>query len=387
MPINLADPDLYVATGALAELQVLQKTQPVYWNALPEGGGFWALTRYADAVQVYRAPKAFTSTLGIQIGQITATRALPAAGKMLVLSDTRAHQRVKAIMSRHLTPTALSRLLPDLQATAGQRAERLAKGEPFDFVAELAEHLTFTALGTLLGVPPRERPQMARWTSAAFAGDDPAANAQLFVYLSDQLSRRRQRPEDDLLSALAGPGDNDGTLNDEEILLNVHLLLAGGHETTRHVLTGTATAFIDHPAQWARLRVNPLLIATAVEEIIRWASPSLNVMRTATQDITIGTTLVQEGERVTIWNPVVNRDDRVFADPDAFDAGRQPNRHLSFGMGSHFCLGAWLARQELQVLIEALMPRVRRLERAGTARRTRSTRTWGYDSLPVRLVA
>jgi cytochrome P450 len=164
------------------------------------------------------------------------------------------------------------------------------------------------------------------------------------------------------------------------------LLLAGGHETTRQALVGSVMAFIDYPDQWTRLRANPSLLATAVEEVIRWSAPSLNVMRTATRDTEIGGTLVRTGERVTIWHPIVNRDEEAFADANRFDISREPNRHLSFGMGSHFCLGAWLARQELQTLIEALAPRVRLVELAGRPRRSRSNRTWGYDYLPVHLV-
>lgn len=397
MTLNLADPDLYATTGGLDELRHLQVNEPVYWNALAADDGFWALTRYADAVTVYRNPRAFTSERGIQVGQSVAA-ARPAAGKMLVLSDRGAHRRIKAILSRYLAPGALALHLPELRAAASRTVERVATGEPFDFVTEAAGHLTLTLLGSLLGIPATDRDQVGRWTGTAFGSttgpsdhrvpdaDSAAANAQLFVYFGDLLALRRRESADDLLSALAVSGASDGQqLTDEEILFNVHLLLAGGHETTRQALTGIAAAFIDHPDEWDRLRARPELLPTTVEEILRWAAPSLNVMRTATQDIEIGGTLVRAGQRVTMWHPIINRDEAFFRNAFRFDIARAPNRHLSFGMGGHFCLGAWLAREELQVLIEALAARVRRIDPAGAPRRSRSTRTWGYDYLPVRL--
>ncbi|WP_331732574.1 cytochrome P450 (plasmid) [Streptomyces sp. NBC_00015] len=399
MPINLADPDLYATTGGLEELRHLQVNEPVYWNALAADDGFWALTRYADAVAVYRNPKAFTSEQGIQVGQSMAA-ARPAAGKMLVLSDRGTHRRIKSILSRYLAPGALARHLLELRAEANSTAERVATGEPFDFVTDAAGHLTLTLLGSLLGIPAADRDQVSRWTGTAFGSttgpsdhrvtgaDSAAANAQLFVYFGDLLARRRREASDDLLSALVLSGASDGQhLTDEEILFNVHLLLAGGHETTRQALTGIAAAFIDSPDEWDRLRAQPQFRPTAVEEILRWSAPSLNVMRTATQEIEIGGTLIRVGQRVTMWHPIVNRDEDFFHEALRFDIARDPNRHLSFGMGSHFCLGAWLAREELQVLIEALTSRVRRIEPAGAPRRSRSNRTWGYDYLPVRLCA
>jgi cytochrome P450 len=396
MPINLADPDLYATTGGLEELRHLQVNEPVYWNAVPGGDGFWALTRYAEAVTVYRNPKAFTSEQGIQVGQSVAA-ARPAAGKMLVLSDRGTHRRIKAILSRYLAPSSMTRHLPELRVAAASTVERFSTGESFDFVTEVAGHLTLTLLGSLLGIPVADLDRVGRWTGTAFGStagpvgtrvsdtDSAAANAQLFVYFGGLLAQRRHDAADDLLSALAvsgAPGSNQ--LTDEEILFNVHLLLAGGHETTRQALTGIAAAFIDHPEEWDRLRDQSSLLPTAVEEVLRWASPSLNVMRTATQDIEIGGTLVRAGQRVTVWHPIVNRDECFFPEGSRFDIARDPNRHLSFGMGSHFCLGAWLAREELHVLITALTSRVRRIDPAGVPRRSRSNRTWGYDYLPVR---
>ncbi|MCF6467965.1 cytochrome P450 [Nonomuraea sp. MG754425] len=398
MTIDLADPDLYASTGGLTELRFLQERHPVYWNDLGDGAGFWALTRYADALKVYRSPRAFTSEQGIQVGQLTADR-LPAAGKMLVLSDRGEHRRIKAVISRHLTPAALRALLPDVRGAARAAIGEFTDAGPFDFVTEVASRLTMAALGGLLGIDPEERGTVARWTETAFGSTtgpeaavvSPAevttANTQLFVHFAGVLARRKKDPRPDLLSALANSRSAAGErLSDEEILFNVHLLLAGGHESTRQALTGCAVAFGEHPDQWRRLRADPSLVETAVEEVLRWSAPSLNVMRTATEDVEIDGTLVKEGQRVTIWNPIVNRDESAFPRAHTFDVGRTPNRHLTFGAGSHFCLGAWFAQQELRILIEELAVRVTRIEVTGGARRSRSNRTWGYDHLPARLL-
>jgi cytochrome P450 len=395
--INLADPDLYTFSDGLDVLSYLQREMPVYWNELP-GGGFWALTRYFDAVSVYRRPRLFTSKHGIQAGQ--AGRAdLPASGKMLVLSDEDTHRRIKAILGRHLTPSALTKLVPEIRQAAHTAVERYAGKGPFDFAAEAAGPIALTATGGLLGIPMKDRRLVSEWIAVAFGAttgeygnppsemDSTAANAQLFVYFCELLAKRREESRGDLLSALTTSNYHGEQLSDEEILFNVHLLLAGGQETTRQVLIGAAVAFANHPEEWTRLRAESSLMAAGIEEIIRWTAPSLNVMRTATEDITIGGELIRVGEQITMWNPILNRDEAAFTHANSFNVGRNPNRHLSFGLGSHFCLGAWLARQELRSLIEALAPRVRHLELAERPRRTRSNRTWGYDYAPVRLIA
>jgi cytochrome P450 len=397
LTINLADPNLYAVTDGLDTMRHLQRVSPIYWNDVPGSSGFWALTRYADAVSVYRNPRSFTTRHGIQVGQ-AGRGGQPGAGKMLVLSDRDDHRRIKSVVSKHMTPAALQRLLPCLRAATHDAVTLHSDGTPFDFMTGVAAGLTLAVLGGLLGIPAADQPMVAGWTSVAFGStlgestqplsdlDILEANTNLFAYFAVRLAERRQHPADDLLSALVSPTDPGDQLTDEEILFNVHLLLAGGHETTRQALAGVAIAFHDHPAQWDRVRADTALIPTAVEEVLRWSAPSLNVMRTATTDIDIGGQLIHAGEQVTMWNPILNRDEAAFPRPDTFDVGRDPNRHLSFGMGSHTCLGSWTARHELHVLIEELTAHVRRIEITGPVRRTRSNRTWGYDHLPMRFL-
>ncbi|GIF75630.1 cytochrome P450 [Asanoa siamensis] len=402
--IDLADPDLYTAhDGGLDQLRQLQREHPVYWNHRPGGVGFWVFTRYADAVTVFRSKNAFTSRQGIQVGQ-AGGREQPAAGTMLVQADRGDHRRIKATLSPHLSETAMQQLLPALRAAARTAVDKHADGTEFDFMTEIAAELTWSVLGAILGIPAADRRTVARWTETAFEAttgqrqDHPTAegggiaspavtaNAQLFSYFADLLRDRRAEPGEDLISALARPrSGNDTGLTPTEILVNAHLLLAGGHETTRQALAGAVVALADHPGQWARLRKDPSLMPAAVEEIIRWSAPSLNIARTATTDIEIAGQRVSAGQQVSLWPPIANRDHAAFPDAESFDVGREPNRHLSFGMGSHFCLGAWTARREIQILLEELATRATVPEISGSAQRMRSNRTWGYQTLPVRL--
>ncbi|MFD6563053.1 cytochrome P450 [Micromonospora profundi] len=402
--LDLANPDLYATPdGGLDVLRRMQRSHPAYWNDLPGGAGFWVFTRHADAVVIFRSKGAFTSRQGIQVGQAGGMEQ-PAAGTMLVQADRGDHRRIKAALSPHLSEPAMQQLLPELRAAVRLAVEKHADGPEFDFMTEIAAELTWSVLGTILGIPVEDRKMVALWTETAFeattvkrqgysttegagnAAAVTAANAQLFAYFADLLRERRRNPGDDIISALACPGSgSDTALAPTEILVNAHLLLAGGHETTRQALAGAIVALHEHPGQWRRLRTDPSLMQTAVEEIIRWSAPSLNILRTATRDIEISGQPVAAGQQVSLWPPIANRDHAAFPDAESFDVGREPNRHLSFGMGSHFCLGAWTARQEIRILLEELARLTMAPEVSSSAVRLRSNRTWGYQTLPVRL--
>jgi cytochrome P450 len=225
------------------------------------------------------------------------------------------------------------------------------------------------------------------YQAAAPAAERFEANSSLFAYFAELLVARRNQPAGDLLSDLACVRWSGGEgLTDEEILFNVHLLLSGGQDTTRHALTGCVTAFMDHPGQWICVAEDPSTMPSAIEEILRWSSPSLCVMRSTTRDVVIGGHNIPAGDNVTIWNPIVNRDERAFSKAKTFDVTRDPNRHLTFGAGSHSCLGAWLARREMLTLLQQLRTSSRYFEWTRDGQRTRSSRTWGFDSVPMRIV-
>lgn len=392
--IDLADPDLYTASDGMHVFRLLQQQAPVFWNRRPNGTGFWALLRYADALEVFAQPQSFTSERGMQVGQEEAA-ARAAAGRMLIVTDGSRHTQLRDAMNPLLTPAAIRRLEGPMRAVVRESLIRSAAHDSFDFVAEVAGPLPLSVICQLLGVPREDWNMMIDWTRTAFGSsatdhiissvEKSAANASIFAYYADLLAQRRREPGDDLISTLIRSSIAGQPLTDEEILLNINGLITGGNETTRHASAGAAIAFAMFGDQWQRLKAEPGLTRTAVEEVLRWTAPSLNVMRTALTDITIGPQPVRAGERVSVWNPAVNRDPAAFPRADQFDIARNPNRHLTFGMGRHLCIGAALARFELSVLLSEMAGIVRTIELTGPVKRLRSNLMWGVDRVPVYL--
>lgn len=393
--INLADPDIYLAPdGGMELLTYLQRVAPVFWNRQRGKPGFWAYTRHRDGATIYRDSESFTSEHGMQVGQ-EESAAHAAAGRMLIVTDHEPHRRLREVMNPTLTPRTLRRLEPQMRETVAASLERAAEEESFDFVDRVAGRLPLTVICLLLGVPKPDWELMIEWTRTAFGSamtedviseaEKTEANANIFAYYADLLDRRRKEPGEDIISALATGRMGERPLTDEEILLNINGLITGGNETTRHASAGAVIAFMDNPDQWRRLKEDPSLIPTAVEEVLRWTAPSLNVMRTALRDVTIGGQLVRKGERVSVWHPVVNRDEEAFPQAQTFDVGRTPNKHLTFGLGRHLCIGAALARLELRTLLGGLTSAVAEITPTGPVKRLRSNLMWGVDRVPVSL--
>ena len=392
--IDLADPDLYTAGDGMRVLKLVQQQAPVFWNRRPNGTGFWALLRHADALQVYAQPQSFTSERGMQVGQEEAA-ARAAAGRMLIVTDGSRHTQLREAMNPLLTPATIRRLEEPMRAVVRESLIRSAAHESFDFVAEVAGPLPLSVICQLLGVPREHWALMIDWTRTAFGSsatdhvisnvEKSAANANIFGYYTDLLEQRRREPGGDIISALIRSSIDGVPLSDEEILLNINGLITGGNETTRHASAGAAIAFATFSDQWQRLKAEPGLTRTAVEEVLRWTAPSLNVMRTALTDTTVGSQRIRAGERVSIWNPAVNRDPAAFPRADTFDIARNPNRHLTFGMGRHLCIGAALARFELSVLLSEMARVVQAIELTGPIKRLRSNLMWGVDRVPVHI--
>ncbi|HEX6700327.1 MAG TPA: cytochrome P450 [Gaiellaceae bacterium] len=397
--IDLTDPANFEGEDAGFDVWgLLAREAPVFWNRCADRPGFWALTKYRHALAVYQDWRSFTSQRGMQVAQDEAA-ARRAAGKMLIVTDPPRHRQLRSVLSDAFTQSAVRRLEEDMRGIVADALTSAADRDEFDFVVEVASKLPMSVICALLGVPRADWEQMVEWTRTAFgsvAGDrdrDPvtetekiAANADIFFYYSDLVAERRRTltdDSDDLISILVRGSAGDAPLTDEEILLNIQGLITGGNETTRHSSAGAVIALIENPDEWERLKTTPSLLATAVEEVLRWTAPSIHVMRTALRDVTLGDQLIRAGEQVTIWNPAVNRDEDEFPEAHRFDVGRTPNRHLTFGIGHHFCIGAALARLELRVLLTELTARVSSMELAGPVKRLRSTTMWGVDCVPV----
>ncbi len=390
--IDLADPTLYESGDPESTWAALRAESPVFWNEEPGGAGFWALTRYDDVSRVCRDTAAFSSARGMRLGTDQAA-ADAAAQKMLIVTDPPRHAKLRRIMQSVFVPSMLRRLDSDIRHTVVDCLERAVSSDGCDFV-EIIGRLPVAAVCTLIGVPRADWEFMLERTRIAFGsmdgdeGDKLAkieAHADILVYYDQLAACRRRQPEGDIVSALVD-GEVDGVrLTDEEVFLNCDGLISGGNETTRHAAAGGLLALIENPDQWKRLRADAGIIPTAVVEILRYTSPGMHVLRTATRDVVIRDQPIRAGDRVTLWLAAANRDEDVFTSPERFDVGRSPNRHLTFAFGEHHCLGAALARMELTILLQELTARVSRIEQRGPARRLRSNLLRGLERLPVAL--
>ncbi len=391
--MELCDPDLY-AQGRPEELwQRMRRAAPVHEGEY-DGRRFHAVLSHAEISRVVKDTRNFTSQQGMRLDQNPAATAA-ASGKMLIITDPPRHGAIRRIVGGAFTPRMVARLERTMRDTVTAVLDEALETGECDFT-QVAAGLPLSVICDMLGVPPGDRDFMLERTMVAFGAGtgtetDPlasaAAHADILSYYEELLARRRREPQEDIVTALAH-GTVDGVpLTDEEIFLNCDGLVSGGNETTRHASVGGLLALVRNPAQWESLRKDPDLLPAAVQEILRFTSPAMHVLRTATASVEIAGHALDPGDQVALWLAAGNRDDAVFPDPDRFDVTRRPNPHLAFAAGPHYCLGAALATRELTVLFEELLRRVRGAELTGPPRRTRSILIWGYDALPVRLVA
>jgi cytochrome P450 len=367
--------------GAFATLRA---ERPVSFHAepwlevlkLPRGPGFWAVTRHADVLEVSRNPETFCSGRGTNIQDLPPPF-LEFFGSMINMDDPR-HARLRRIVSGGFTPRMLRRLEDDVQRVAAAVVDDVAERGECDFVTDIAAALPLRIICDMMGIPDSHRGFVFDRTNVILgAGDpeyvsDPAqivpsllnAGAEL-ARLVQELGRQRQaRPGDDLVSALVNAEVEGERLTESELGSFFVLLVAAGNETTRNAISHGMKALCDFPAERARWMVDFERIApTAVEEIVRWASPVMHFRRTATRDTELRGQPIRAGEKVVLWYGSANRDEEVFADPHRFDVTRSPNEHVGFGgPGPHFCLGAHLARREITVMFRELFTRLPDLE-------------------------
>jgi cholest-4-en-3-one 26-monooxygenase len=405
--LDIVSPDHYAQHGyPHREWAYLRKHAPVYWYDRPNVRPFWAITRHADIIAVSRQPKLFVNAPRLLI----VPRDLEIEGgenlfRHLLNMDPPDHGAYRDLVNRRFTPRAVRRLEAEVAAIAGQVMDEVAanfkNGDETlecDFVVDVASKIPLDVIAALLGVPREDRPQLFKWTNETIGSADPefqaGASAQqtlerareaLFTYFSRLVEARRTEPRDDLTSVLAHCELDGRPLPLFEMMSYFLLLVVAGNETTRNATSGALRAFIENPDQWCKLRQSPALLKPAVEEIVRWTSPVIQFARTATQDSELRGCKIKAGDSLALFYPSANRDEEVFEDPFRFDITRDPNPHLAFGIGEHFCLGANLARLELEGIFRELIRRVEYAEMAGPVVRLRSGFVGGIKHMPVRL--
>jgi cytochrome P450 len=399
--IDFTDLD-HFASGFPHDLFAVHRREaPVYWHQpsehTPDGEGFWSVATYAETLAVLRDPQTYSSvTGGSRPYGGTLLQDLAIAGKVLNMMDDPRHSKIRRLVSSGLTPRMIARVEDDLRSRGRRLLDSVEPGVPFDFLVDIAAELPMQMICILLGVPESER----HWLFHAiepqfdFGGSRTAsvgqmsaeeAGSRMYAYGQELIASKRLQPTDDMLSVVANATVDDGGLSDLELYLFFSLLFSAGAETTRNAFAGGLLALADHPSQLDALRADLGLLPTAVEEMVRWTSPSPSKRRTATRDVELGGCAIEAGQKVQIWEGSANRDALVFADPDAFDIARKPNPHLGFGQGVHYCLGANLARLELRVLFEELLDMFSSVQVVKPVEWTRSNRHTGIRHLVVEL--
>ncbi len=395
--LDLSDDETFRGGFPHERFRWLRDHDPVTWHEptarTPDGEGFWVVTRHADVSTVLRDPVTYSSDRGgIRERGGTAIKDERTAGVMLNQTDDPQHQRLRALVNRGFTPRAIAALTDELHRRGGALLDAAGAGE-VDFVRAFARELPSQAICLVLGVPETDQPALLEWLDAGIEEDSPSILTRetmrhIRTYAIDLIAAKRAHPDGGIMSTIVHARDADGSgLSEEELIAFFALLFPAGSETTRSALSGAVDGFADRPAELDRLRADPSLVPTAIEEIVRWTTPSVYKRRTASRDAELAGVAIAAGDKVTFWEMSANRDARVFADPFRFDVGRSPNPHLGFGWGAHFCLGASLARLEIKVLLDLLIERAARIERAGDIAWMPNNRLFGLKSLPVRLVS
>lgn len=422
--IDLHSRRLYAERGyPWEEWDLLRREAPVYRYEREDVEAFWAITRHADVLAVSRRPDIFING-GPRLRLTRKGETEPLRGGLdvfgkergwdpdepadFVFMDDPRHRNFRLLSSRDFTPGRMRAMAAHFDDLArGFTAEFVEALEvatrekgSCDFVRELAVKLPLAAIGEMMGLPRDDWKKIFAWTNAAVGALHPddlrpgesrrdaseRGTNEFRLYLEALIHERRASGElgNGLLDRIIGGRVDGALLNDQQLVGYLLLLIAAGNETTRNATTGAVIALLEHPEQRDLLCANPDLLVSAIEESLRWTSPVIQFLRTATQEFELGGQTIRVGDTVGLFYPSANRDADVFEDPYTFDIRRTPNPHLAFGHGAHFCLGANLARAELRAVLGALLPVLRRLEIAGPAKRVANLHVSGYATLPVR---
>ena len=404
---ELVDPHAYASNGVPHEVWTrLRRESPVH-HCVPKGfEPYWAITRHADICEISKTPEKFLSQHGIVVlsdEQIKIREGGEgiSAMKTIIEMDPPDHRKYRKVASPSFTPRAVKKIEDAVRESARGIVDRLAgetgEGE-CDFATDVAAAHPLRILSTILGVPREMEPDILRLTNQLFGADDPdlqrgdgdpqkiamELGLELFQLFNGIIEDRRANPRDDLATILATATVDGEPMGPMETVGYFLITFTAGHDTTKNALVGGMKAFMDNPDQLKKLQDDPGLVKTAVEEIVRWSTPVNYMKRTAACDLEVGGQKIREGEFLTLFYASANRDEDVFEDPFDFRIDRNPNPHLGFGIGEHFCLGAHFARQSQHALWNEFASRLEFVEPAGRPEQIHSSFVVGLKSLPIR---
>ena len=408
--IDLVSPELYASRGyPYEDWATLRREAPVYWYDRPGVAPFWSITKYDDIQRISRDPETFISSQRLVVrvagsgdgGANDPELTVP----NLINMDPPEHGKYRSATNRRFSPRGM-RLLEDrideiaevvIDDAAAHLINQLTDRREAEFVGDVAAKMPMAAICELLGVGRDSWEDIFRWTNEFIGAEDPEYQQGrtrretwqdgmrgLMGYFTEHIARKRREPDQSVMTTLVQAEIDGKPMEDKDILSYAILLILAGNETTRNATSGGLQALIEHPAQFARLREEPQLLDSAVEEMLRWTSPVVHFARTTTRDVDIRGVPIRAGETLAMWYPSANRDEDVFDQPDVFDIGRSPNDHLAFGgFGEHFCLGANLARLEMRSIYRHLMLRLDDIQFGGEIERLTSTLIGGIKRLPI----
>jgi cytochrome P450 len=407
MPVvaDLYDPDGYVDGPPHTALAELRHSRPVYWQATPDGGGYWAVLRHADVVHVARHPELYSASEGGVVIENLDPERLAMMRNMVLAMDPPRHGHYRRPLTDSFKAKVIAQLEGRIRAICRSIFERVAAAGEVDFVHDVCAHLPSQVIGELMGLPREDWPDIHKWAEMCSGGQDPDINpggydpttgdvrstgsvAMVMYAMQFAAARRASATQPEDLTTLILNREFEGRpMSDVAFGSFFNQLVTAGNDTTRTMLSSGLHAFLQHPEQLAELRADPGLLPGAIEEVLRWANPLHYFRRTALRSTVLNGTAIAAGDRVAMMYTSANRDEAVFDRPDTFDIRRDPNPHLSFGIAGHFCLGVHLARLEGRVFFEELLATFRTIDQVGPAQRQRSNLNNALKALPVRLVA
>jgi cholest-4-en-3-one 26-monooxygenase len=367
---DFTDPDIWASRVPIEEFAELRRTAPVWWNVQPPGlsgyndGGYWVVSKLADVKEISKHPELYSSNENTAIirfqGDIEQAQIDMQKDTILLNMDPPLHTKARRIVAKGFTPRAVESLRAALTERAAQIVHDAMKQGSGDFVEQIACELPLQAIAELLGVPQDDRKKIFEWSNEMIGYDDPEydidpvnASAEIVGYAWQMAEERRACPVDDIVTKLVNADIDGESLNSEEFAFFVILLAVAGNETTRNAITHGMKALLDHPDQWELYKEQRP--RTAPDEIVRWATPVTAFQRTATQDLELGGQQIRKGQRLGLFYASANFDEEAFESPRQFDILRDPNPHVGFGgTGTHYCIGANLARLEMDLIFNAI---------------------------------